>query len=298
MTKTPQGAMRHKTGRDENFSVGLLASKKLKPLVAAYYRAARAADDIADNPALTVEQKLAALDRAEAAFYGQEETNNREETNHREEKNHLDNTQNSPEAAALGQLFRAENLDSRLYTDLLTAFRRDALNQQPEIWEQLTDYCNYSAVPVGRFMLAIHDENSSTYLPAASLCTALQLVNHLQDLKYDAVTLRRFYLPKEMMARHDAVPGDLYLNAATPGVKALILEICGRIRGQMKDASALPRLVKSFRLRWEIGVIVSLTNSMLKKLEKHDVISRRIELSRLDWLKALGAGLISALIKR
>lgn len=292
MTKTPQGAMRHKTGRDENFSVGLLVSKKLKPLVAAYYRAARAADDIADNPALTVEQKLAALDGAEAAFYGRAEATDRDETTDRGE------TPDFPEARDLGRLFRAENLDSRLYTDLLTAFRRDALNQPPEIWEQLTDYCNYSAVPVGRFMLAIHDENPSTYLPAASLCTALQLVNHLQDLKYDAMTLRRFYLPKEMMARHDVVPGDVYLNAATPGLKALILEICGLIRGQMKDAAALPRLVKSFRLRWEIGVIVSLTNSMLKKIEKYDVISRRIELSRTDWLKALGAGLITALIKR
>lgn len=272
--------MRHKTDGDENFSVGLLISKKLKPLVAAYYRAARAADDIADNPELTAEQKLAALEATEAAFDGQctDET--------------------CSEARTLGELFRSENLDRRLYTDLLTAFRRDALNRQPEIWEQLTDYCNYSAVPVGRFMLAIHNENPSTYLPAAALCTALQLVNHLQDLKYDAMTLQRFYLPKDLMAQYDVLPSDLYLSTATSGLKALVLEICRRIRGQMKDAAALPRLVKSFRLRWEIGVIVSLTNSMLKKIEKYDVISQRIELSRLDWLKALGAGLKTALIKR
>lgn len=273
-------SMRQKTESDENFSVGLLVSKKLKPLVAAYYRAARAADDIADNPELTEEQKLDALEAAEAAFDGR------------------DNADSFPEARRLGDLFRAENLDRSLYTDLLTAFRRDALNRQPEIWEQLTDYCNYSAAPVGRFMLAIHNENPSTYLPAASLCTALQLANHLQDLKYDAMTLRRFYLPKDMMTKYDVFPGDLYLPAATSGLKALVLEICGRIRGQMKDAAALPRLVKSFRLRWEIGVIVSLTNSMLKKIEKYDVISRRIELSRLDWLKALGAGLKTALFKR
>lgn len=272
--------MRHKTDGDENFSVGLLISKKLKPLIAAYYRAARAADDIADNPELTAEQKLAALETTEAAFDGQctDET--------------------CSEARTLGELFRSENLDCRLYTDLLTAFRRDALNRQPEIWEQLTDYCNYSAVPVGRFMLAIHNENPSTYLPAAALCTALQLVNHLQDLKYDAMTLQRFYLPKDLMAQYNVFPSDLYLSTATSGLKALVLEICRRIRGQMKDAAALPRLVKSFRLRWEIGVIVSLTNSMLKKIEKYDVISRRIELSRLDWLKALGAGLKTALIKR
>lgn len=273
-------SMRQKTESDENFSVGLLVSKKLKPLVAAYYQAARAADDIADNPELTEEQKLDALEATEAAFDGR------------------GNADSFPEARTLGELFRTENLDRSLYTDLLAAFRRDALNRQPEIWEQLTDYCNYSAVPVGRFMLAIHNENPSTYLPAASLCTALQLVNHLQDLKYDAITLRRFYLPKDLMAKYDVLPGDLYLPAATSGLKALILEICGRIRGQMKDAAALPRLVKSFRLRWEIGVIVSLTNSMLKRIEKYDVISRRIELSRLDWLKALGAGLKTALFKR
>lgn len=271
---------RCKTAKDENFSVGLLVDKKLKPLVMAYYRAARAADDIADAPHLTTEQKLNRLDEIEQAFYGQ------------------DNTAANLEATALGELFRLENLDSHLFTDLLIAFRRDAENRQPQIWEQLTDYCNYSAVPVGRFMLAIHNETPSTYLPAASLCTALQLVNHLQDLKYDAVTLRRFYLPVDMMKKHQAENRDLYLTFANCPLKNVILEICGLIRGQMKDAAALPRLVKSFRLRAEIGVIVSLTNSMLKKIEKVDVISGRVKLSRIDWLKALAAGLKTALFKR
>lgn len=83
----------------------------------------------------------------------------------------------------MGKLFGMENLANTLFLDLLTAFERDAENRQPEIWEQLIDYCKYSAAPVGRFMLAIHDENPSTYLPAETLCAALQIVNHIQDLK-------------------------------------------------------------------------------------------------------------------
>ena len=175
--------VKHKRPQDESFPVGKLVKKSLRPLVLAYYNAARRADDIADAQNLTREEKLAQLAETARAFHNKEAEGQ------------------FRAAADLGKLFEMENLANTLFLDLLTAFERDAENRQPEIWEQLIDYCKYSAAPVGRFMLAIHDENPSTYLPAETLCAALQIVNHIQDLKEDAVKLRRFYLPAEMMKR-------------------------------------------------------------------------------------------------
>lgn len=265
-----------KTAKNENFPVGMLVSKKLKPLVQLYYQAARQADDIADNPELTSAQKLQLLAQAEQDFFARTDSI----------------------AGKLGQAFAAENLDSSLYTDLLTAFRRDAQNEKIEIWEQLPDYCRYSAAPVGRFMLAIHNENPSTYLPAEALCTVLQISNHLQDIKTDMCLLQRCYLPKDLLEKYGVAESDLYLSAETPQLQALIAEICSRLRAMLQDAAVLPRLVRSLRLKAELGVIFSLTNSMLKKIEQKDIIASPIRLIGFDWCKALIWGTLKGIFAR
>lgn len=262
-----------KQAKDENFPVGLLISGKLKPLVKAYYQAARTADDIADNPRLSTEEKLNLLNETERAFYGKNKA------------------KKFSAAAKLGHLFAKENLDASLFTDLLKAFRQDAVNQPLEVWEQLTNYCSYSAAPVGRFLLAIHDENPSTYLPAATLCAVLQISNHIQDLKKDCLEMKRFYIPKTMMDKHGVVYDDFCKSQSTPALKTLIAEIITELRSMMKDAQQLPRLIKNKRLRMETGVILSLTNSMLQKLENEDVLNTAVRLNRSDWIKALGHGL-------
>ena len=263
----------NKTARDENFPVGRLVSPKLRPVVQAYYAAARKADDIADAPNLSDAQKLLLLNEEEKNFFAVNDT----------------------VAGDLGRIFVGENLDCHLYTDLLEAFRRDAKNTPIEIWEQLLDYCKYSAAPVGRFMLAIHDESAAAYLPAETLCAVLQITNHLQDMKTDACTLRRCYLPTQMMNKYGVEFTDICLSKATPALQALIKDITIRLKAMLKDAKILFSLVQSRRLKAELGVIFSLTNSMLKKIEKGDVLASEIKLSRWDWLKALVTGTLKGL---
>lgn len=265
-------AIRHKNAADENFPVGLLMNPKLRPLIQAYYRAARCADDIADNNQLDSQEKLHLLNEAEKAFLNPNDANQ------------------APEAANLGRLFRAENLDASLYADLLKAFRRDAENRRPRVWDELIDYCNYSAVPVGRFMLAIHNENPSTYLPAAVLCAVLQIVNHIQDIKYDIVSLNRIYLPEDMSRQYGVRDSDLYLTASSAGLTALKLEILERLKSMLKDAEILPAIVKSLRLKIELGIIFSLTNCMINKLERSDILAAEIKLSKWDWVKSAITG--------
>lgn len=271
---------RQKSAADENFPVGKLINKKLRPLVQAYYHAARNADDIADDSLLTPQEKLCRLNECENAFLNP------------------NNTNQCPTAASLGRLFQAENLDASLYTDLLKAFRRDAKNCRPRFWDELIDYCNYSAAPVGRFMLAIHNENPSTYLPAATLCAVLQIVNHIQDLKYDAVNLKRIYLPQDMCEQYDVKDSDLYLTFSTPGLTALKHEILARQKAMLKDAEILPAIVKNRRLKIELGIILSLTNCMIKKLDRGDILATEIKLSRWDWLKSVILGGLQGLFTR
>lgn len=272
--------IRHKNAADENFPVGLLMSSKLRPLVQAYYRAARGADDIADDNRLGSQEKLRLLNEYEKAFLNP------------------DDAGQAPKAASLGQLFRAENLDASLYTDLLKAFRRDAENRRPRVWDELIDYCNYSAAPVGRFMLAIHNENPSTYLPAAVLCAVLQIVNHIQDAKYDIISLNRVYLPEDLCSQYGVRDSDLYLTGSSAGLTALKIEILGRLKSMLKDAEILPAIVKSRRLKIELGIIFSLTNCMIDKLERGDILAAEIKLSKWDWIKSAITGGLRGLFTR
>ena len=264
--------VRQKTFHDEQFPVGLLTAPSLKPLILAYYQAARFADDIADNPWLSPEQKQKKLLAVRQAFL------------------QPDTGSDLLVIRGLGRLFAAERLDTSLFLDLLTAFERDAAGHPVRIWEELLDYCRYSAAPVGRFMLAIHNENPSGYLPAENLCAILQILNHLNSLKEDLSLLGRCYIPADIMQKYGVRTGDLGLSYTTPQVKALLAEVIARVEALQADVLILPSLVKSFRLRFEIGVILSLTNSMIQKNKKADILQSPPSLGIWDWLKALASG--------
>lgn len=276
MTDTPSKNM-----NQENFPVAALGGKQLRPVISAYYAAARLADDIADAPQLPEAEKLVQLAQTERDF--------------------LDGLEQKPfsggvaEAYRLGSLFTEEKLDASLFTDLIKAFEKDARNEKIAVWEQLIDYCRLSAAPVGRFILALHDESPSAYLPAETLCAVLQISNHLQDMRRDAVLLSRCYLPQDLMDKHDVRMSDIYLDKSSPALKALTAEVTEKLRRMLRDASVLPALVKSKRLKIQIGIILSLTNSMLKKIENVDMLTKHVRLNAWDWIKAMTAGALKGL---
>lgn len=273
-----------KNMKQENFPVAALVGKKLRPVVEAYYAAARLADDIADAPQLPEAEKILQLIQIERDFLdglGQK---------------HFSGS--VAEAHRLGNLFAQEKLDASLYTDLLKAFEKDARNEPIAVWEQLIDYCRLSASPVGRFILALHDESPSAYLPAETLCAVLQISNHLQDLRQDAVRLNRCYLPQDLLNKHGVCASDIYLDKCSPALKGLISEITGKLRRMLCDASVLPALVKNKRLKIQIGIILSLTNSMLQRIDNADILVTHVRLNAWDWIKALTAGAFKGLTRR
>lgn len=272
--------MKHKTAKDEQFPVKQLVPASLRPLVDAYYQAAREADDIADNPCLQQDEKLRRLAAVREAFLQPSAADDR------------------PEIRRLGKLFVAENLDASLFLDLLTAFERDAAGRPVHIWEELMDYCRYSAAPVGRFILAVHDEAPSAILPAEQLCVVLQLVNHLGDIKQDLSQLGRCYIPQDMMQKYGVRPSDFGLNYTSSAVRELLDEMLSRTGAMLKEAALLPALIRNFRLRFNICVILSLTNSMLQKYKRADFLQNPPRPNMTDRLKAFCLGMIKALRNR
>lgn len=273
--------MRHKKQKDENFPVAsFLFSKNTQKVVTAYYDFARYCDDVADNPALTSKQKLERLDAAEnALFYEKEAKKNKQ-------------------AAHLRKVFLKENLSFSLATDLLKAFRQDSEGFFYQTWGQLIDYCKNSAAPVGRFMLAINNENPSTYLPADALCAALQIVNHIQDAKYDFQILKRVYIPADLWKAFNLSVPVLKQDKSPDAFRKLIEEMLKRVKGLLKDAEVLPCIVNNLRLRLVLCIIFSLTNIMICKIVRGDVLASQIKLSKFDWAKAVVIGVGKGLFIR
>jgi len=103
--------------------------------------------------------------------------------------------------------------------DLLRAFTMDATKLRTRDWDDLMVYCRYSASPVGRQVLDLHGESRDTWAPSDALCSALQVINHLQDCGDDFRALNRVYIPFTLLAEHGET-----------------VELPGRARGQPRPA--------------------------------------------------------------
>jgi squalene synthase HpnC len=258
---------------DENFPVGSrLIRPSLRPPIHAFYAFARNADDIADSASLPAEQKIARLDLMEAVLTGAADAG-------------------SPSAARLRGSLAATGTTDRHARDLLRAFRQDATKLRYASWDELLDYCRFSAMPVGRHVLDLHGEDSSTYPPSDSLCTALQVLNHLQDCTKDFFSLDRCYLPADLLARSGASVDDLRGTAATPGLRATFDALLDRVDPLNRQACDLPRRVRDRRLRLECAVIVGLSHRLARRLRHADPVAGQVKLTRADAAAAVVAGL-------
>lgn len=269
-----------KTHRDENFPVAsFLIAPRFRAPILAFYDFVRAADDIADHPALTPERKLELLDRLDAALTGQ--------------------GPDEPVARRLREIQRERGLTPQHARDLLTAFRRDVTQLRYRDWDDLIDYCRYSAMPVGRFVLDAHGEDSGRTWPANdALCAALQIINHLQDCGKDYRELNRIYLPQDALAAAGADVGMLAERAAPPPLLAAIRALAEKTDLLLDRSRAFADLIDDARLAMEVGAIQRLAETLTATLRRADPLSGKVHASRAGFalVGALGAG--AALLRR
>jgi farnesyl-diphosphate farnesyltransferase len=258
---------------DENFPVGSwLIRAALRPHIHAFYTFARNADDIADSPDFSPEQKIARLDIMEAVLTGTQ-------------------TEGAPSAARLRDCLAQTSVPAIHARELLIAFRQDASKTRYESWEALMDYCRYSAAPVGRYVLDLHGESRETWVPSDALCASLQVLNHLQDCAGDLRALDRCYIPQDMLARHAVATDDIARGKSAPGLRAVFDEMLTLTEALNEQASSLPRLVKARRLRVETAIITHLARRLTRLLRRGDPLAKRVKLQKTDFAAATLASL-------
>ncbi|SPJ25292.1 squalene/phytoene synthase family protein [Palleronia abyssalis] len=263
----------------ENFPVAsrLLPARHRKRVIA-FYRYARYADDIADTPRAQRAEQLAQLDRLEEALVGRD-------------------------GPGVGMdLFRAlgegradcDKMALDAARQLLVAFRRDVDGTRCADWADLMSYCDHSAAPVGRFLLAIHGEDSRTYPPSDALCAVLQVLNHCQDISSDWQNLGRRYLPGDWMQEEGADDHNLSRSRMPPPLQRVLERTLQSCDALLDRAAPLPRLISARGLRAQAGATLFLARRLRARLHGADPLARRVALQRPDFLRAGIVGLWSA----
>ena len=252
-----------KTYRDENFPVASrLIPRRHRDLILAFYEFVRTADDIADHSSLPAQEKLDMLDRMEGDLLGHGDW--------------------SREASALRRALAERELAPHHAQDLLKAFRLDAVKHRYADWNDLLNYCRYSAMPVGRFVLDVHGENRATWPASDSICAALQIINHLQDCGDDFRKLDRIYIPADTLEAFGVGGEALGETTASPELRRCLASLARRVEDLLRQGDELPVLVHNTRLALEISVIHMLALRLTRYIAGRDPLRQRTHLGALE----------------
>ncbi|MFN4148666.1 MAG: squalene synthase HpnC [Rhodocyclaceae bacterium] len=256
----------------ENFPVAsLLFPARLRPAVTAIYAFARTADDLADEGSLSTAERLRRLAgyRAELDRIGRGEASE------------------EPLFQALQQQIASRGLPLEPFYDLLDAFCQDVVKDRYTSFDELLDYCRRSANPVGRLLLHLFAAvNAENLRHSDAICTALQLIDHWQDvgIDLDKGPRGRIYLPQEDLDRFGVTESALSCRVASAEFRALMRCQLDRARALMTSGAALGRVLPG-RLGIEIRAIIAGGLAIIEKIEAsgYDVFHHRPVLSAADW---------------
>ena len=254
----------------ENFPVeSVLLPKRLVPAVEAIYAFARSADDIADEGDALPHERLAALHAYEAALASIE----------RGEMQH------NPLFDRLSAVIAQFKLPLQPFYDLLSAFQQDVGTNSYANFDLLLDYCRRSANPVGLLMLHLYGAAApGNIVQSDAICSALQLINFLQDVAIDREK-QRTYVPLDDLQRFGVTEGQLDRAESDASFQAMMHFEVTRARALMHSGAPLAKRLPG-RIGWELRLVVQGGLCILDAIEQvdYDVFRRRPKLKTHDWL--------------
>ena len=269
--------MSGKSYSDENFPVAsFLMTKKIRSIVRVFYFFARMADDIADHQKLSSNQKKKILLFFDNAISKSKKTNNKI----------LDK---------MIAKFKELPSGKKYSRNLLKAFMMDASNKKYKNWNDLLYYCKFSANPVGRFVIDAVNERKNIekiYEASDSLCTALQIINHIQDCKKDFKELNRVYIPESFFKKYSLDKKILRKSKSIENFERLKIEIVDNVLVSLRKTKLGLREIQSWRLRKETLIILNIAKRLCNLLKINDPLEKQIKLSRIDFIFCFFKGIM------
>jgi squalene synthase HpnC len=271
----------------ENFPVALrVLPKRWRAHLTALYGFARLADDIGDEPLpgmphdATTETvtatRLKLLDELQsdvARIY--------------------DDKAQEPDLSAVKALKRTVRdcaIPAQPFYDLIQANRQDQIVTRYDTYKDLEDYCRLSANPVGQVVLYIMKAATQDRVRSSDrICTALQVIEHTQDVAEDLAN-GRIYLPRQDMDDYQVTEADLAEKTASKQVRDLIEFEADRARQLLDEGAPLVGTLKG-AARLAIAGYVAGGRATLKAIEAsgYDVLRSTPRPGKADTLAMMAS---------
>ncbi len=258
----------------ENFPVAsFLLPKHLRHPIEVIYAFARSADDFADEGDMPTAERIRLLENYEAELdiisRGESPT--------------------TPLFHDLADVIQQHQLPIQLFRDLLDAFKQDVTKTRYANFAELLDYCRRSADPIGQLLLHLNRAATPQNLQwSNSICTALQLINHWQDVAIDWKKNDggRVYLPQDEMREYGVGDNDIARANSSAAWEKLMAFQCQRARNMLINGKPLTRAMPG-RFGAELRMIVAGGARVLDKIDavNGDVFRHRPKLNKWDWLQ-------------
>ena len=268
-------------GHYENFPVGsVLLPKEIRPDFFALYAFMRQADDLADLPIRTPQEKLEALAKWRHEL-------------HRSFDAEVTDHELLPTFVALRNTTRKHGLTQLPFERLLDAFEFDAKGEvRFARFEDLLWYCDRSANPVGELVLALFGYQDEDRIALSNnICSALQLLNFCQDVKEDVDNGRSYFATEDL--ERLGINDISQLSKSVEASKAVLMQMA-HVRRMLRTGAPLTEMVNG-RLKYELRAVVFGAMALLKKLERigGNSLEDRPKLNKLEHLAILGKSLWS-----
>lgn len=257
----------------ENFPVAsFILPRRLRQPISVIYAFARTADDFADEGDDDAETRLNKLKQYDDYLDA------------------IDNGEpvDNPIFIALADVVEKHHLPLQLFHDLITAFRLDVTKKRYTDINEVWEYCRYSANPVGRLLLHLMNAATPKNLERSdAICSALQLINFLQDIEQDYIENNRIYLPQADLARFNVSEEHIRDKRSDEAFAQLIRQQISYAREKMLFGKPLGRAVGG-RFGFQLRLMINGGLRVLDLLEKQrtDLFSRP-RLRKRDWLVML-----------
>lgn len=253
----------------ENFPViSFLIKKDLRKDVAVVYQFARTADDIADEGNLPESERIAGLNDFESNL-----------------SKALTGDYCGPFWMALHHTIRNRNLNASNFYNLLKAFKQDVVKKRYVSSEELLEYCQNSANPVGRIILELHGIRHKEAMEYSdNICTALQLANFYQDISLD-YEKGRIYIPKNELDKFGVSEEHFKQKSADEKFKSMLKSQTEAVRNMFLRGRNLLQFLP-YKLRMEISWTIFGGEAILDEIKKidYDTLNFRPKLSKTDFV--------------
>ncbi len=253
----------------ENFSVGTrLIPRELRKHFYSVYAFCRGVDDLGDEAA---GDRLALLDEWE-----------------RQLDLCYEGTPTHPYFIALQSTIRSFDIPREPFSRLVEANRRDQRVLKHPDFQELIDYCDHSANPVGHLVLYVFGHREpELHALADHTCTALQLANFWQDVERD-FAMGRIYLPADEMERFGVTKEMIRTRKTTPEFRNLMRFQVDRTRELFIKGYELVHRVNG-QAKIDLALFTGGGLSILRAIEKldYDVLSKRPEVSGFTKIRLL-----------